>query len=750
MTDIANCGACKMACAGGQLCTAGKCVTSCAADQTNCKDTCVNLLNDPRDCGACGTACDPGKLCSAGMCAADCAKGWTDCTGTCQNLAGDAANCGKCGNACAPGHMCLMGACVLDCGNGKSACGDSCVDLQTDPANCGKCANACPNGNACVAGSCQLLCNMPLLVCGQACIDPRYDPANCGKCGNACAAVKNGAPGCSMGKCVIGSCSANFADCDARVDTGCEADLIHDAKNCGACGRACGLGKSCCGGFCLADLTGVDCTKAFGTQNVLGAGFGMGGVIDQLIADMNGLSTTPANQNPPPARSPYVWIAMHGTAQMNKVDVKTGAVLGTYPSRGHHPSRVAVGLDNSVWVGNRGDDCPDDPTCSNVAQILPDGTPGCTVTRSADGKTVPFVRAIAIDANGFVWFGTWNDARLHKVDPATCKVLADYPMSNQVIQGANWSSYPYGLSVDKNGVMWNSALDAGTAWFAMDTRPVDPMLNKWKYATAKNGACSYGIVIDQGNNVYMSLCAGGAGLHRIDGKTQQYSRINPNEPGINSGSGCGITIDLAGDIYQAGCSYYAAGNYVYKYAGLTGNYLGAFTFPAFNNNTGAGSFGSMFGIAGDTYGKIWVTDRNTASLCRFDATGKVEVQTKLPGSDCYNYSDWNAIVLKTVTSNNAQAGTWTRDFDAGGAATWLAASWDSVTPPGTSVAAFFKAAKDQNSLAAAATCGPFYTQPVDLTACSFGKQEWLEVTINLNTNGVNNRPSFNNFKVFWQ
>ena len=750
--DPQNCGQCGTVCPPGQLCANGSCAANCANGWTDCKGLCQNLQNDAQNCGACGTICPPGQFCSAGKCAANCANGWTDCGGLCQNLQDDALNCGACAKVCAPGQACVKGVCSPNCGGNQKVCGNTCVDLTSDPANCGACGTVCAKDLACVNNTCQLLCILPTIVCGKSCVDPRYDPANCGGCGKACAVVANGAPGCANGACTVGSCNAGYKDCDGRVDNGCEIDLIHDAKNCGACGRSCGLGKMCCNGFCLADLTGVNCGNQFGVSNVVGNGFSMGGNIDQLVVDNTGISTQPAQMNPPPALSPHVWVAMHGTNQVNKVDAKTGAVLGTYPTRGVHPSRVAVALDLSVWIGNRGDDSPDDPTHSNVAQILPDGTPGCTITKAADGKTIPFIRGVAIDGNGFVWFGSWNDQRLHKVDPAACKVIADFSMANQTINGQVHSSYVYGLVADRNGLLWNSALDAGTAWFAMDTKAIDPALNKWKYAVPKNGACSYGIVIDKNNNVFMSLCTGGAGLHRIDGKTQAYSRINPNnQPGIISGSGCGITIDLAGDIYQAGCSYYAAGNYVYKYAGGTGNYIGAYTFPTFTNQSGTGTFLSMFGIAGDTYGKIWVTDRNTASLCRFDATGKVEVQTKLPGSDCYNYSDWNAIVLKTVTSNNAQAGTWVRDFDSGSAtALWLAANWDSVTPVGTSVATYFKAATTQAGLATAPSCGPFYAAPVDLTACSFGKKQWLNVTVNLNTNDVNVRPTFDNLKVYFQ
>jgi hypothetical protein len=142
-------------------------------------------------------------------------------------------------------------------------------------------------------------------------------------------------------------------------------------------------------------------------------------------------------------------------------------------------------------------------------------------------------------------------------------------------------------------------------------------------------------------------------------------------------------------------------------------------------------------------------------VIRFDPTGKEQLRTTLLGSDCYNYSDWNAIVLKTVTSNNAQAGTWTRDFDSGNAMTaWLSSTWDAMTTPGvTSVSATFTAAAAQADLGdvmKSTTCGPYYQQPVDLTARPFGKKQWLRATINLNTSDVNVRPTLDNFKVWFQ
>src|SRR5262245_16739410 len=53
-----------------------------------------------------------------------------------------------------------------------------------------------------------------------------------------CAKGPNSAPVCKAGVCGL-TCTAGFTDCDGRGETGCEARLPGDPKNCGACGRDC-------------------------------------------------------------------------------------------------------------------------------------------------------------------------------------------------------------------------------------------------------------------------------------------------------------------------------------------------------------------------------------------------------------------------------------------------------------------------------------------------------------------------------
>ncbi len=74
------------------------------------------------------------------------------------------------------------------------------------------------------------------------------DVKNCGACGTTCPAGGGAAAACTAGVCGLG-CEKGTGDCDKGAANGCEADLLGDPKNCGACGVDCGA-QPCVQGAC--------------------------------------------------------------------------------------------------------------------------------------------------------------------------------------------------------------------------------------------------------------------------------------------------------------------------------------------------------------------------------------------------------------------------------------------------------------------------------------------------------------------
>ena len=244
--------------------------TTCPVGQVACAGACVNLATSAANCGSCGTACSSANIasptCTAGVCSGACNTGYADCNGNKQadgcevSLLTDKNNCGGCGTVCPGTQICMSGACQPACPVGQVLCGGVCTDTATSVANCGACGLVCaaPNGTpACVAGACSIAsCNVGFANCdGQTAngceVNVQTSTANCGSCGAVCSSNHMATVSCAAGNC-NGTCATGYADCNGnkRVD-GCEININTDAQNCGACGVACGVGKTCVNAVCL-------------------------------------------------------------------------------------------------------------------------------------------------------------------------------------------------------------------------------------------------------------------------------------------------------------------------------------------------------------------------------------------------------------------------------------------------------------------------------------------------------------------
>ncbi|MFO0607205.1 MAG: fibrinogen-like YCDxxxxGGGW domain-containing protein [Polyangiales bacterium] len=275
-TDNANCGACGRACAAGQVCASGTCMTTCAAGTTNCSGDCVNTGTDPRNCGACGRACSLANVavnaCVAGGCViGGCGVGFGDCDGMAANgcetnvRASDVNNCGGCGVVCRFANAaagCASGACALGaCSAGFANCDGSAangceVNVNVDNANCGGCGRACAAGQVCASGTCMTTCASGTTNCSGTCANTATDPSNCGACGTACALANVSTQACAAGACAVGACAAGFGNCNTTAADGCEVNLNTSAANCGRCGNACATGLTCVAGTCTSTVLG--------------------------------------------------------------------------------------------------------------------------------------------------------------------------------------------------------------------------------------------------------------------------------------------------------------------------------------------------------------------------------------------------------------------------------------------------------------------------------------------------------------
>ena len=158
-TDVNNCGGCGVACASGESCSAGVCVTSdpgCDSGQTECGDSCVDTNTDGAHCGGCNNACLAGQTCDGGTCTGgeECSgEGEQVCGGECVNTTNDGSHCGGCNNSCGDDASCSDGACV--CAAGLEYCNGECVNLDSSSDHCGACLSPCLESQMCIEGACE-------------------------------------------------------------------------------------------------------------------------------------------------------------------------------------------------------------------------------------------------------------------------------------------------------------------------------------------------------------------------------------------------------------------------------------------------------------------------------------------------------------------------------------------------------------------------------------------------------------------
>jgi hypothetical protein len=164
VNDVAACGPtctrCTAPTGGSPTCDGTTCGQTCGSQTPSycpASHSCVNTNTDLNNCGACGVTCAGGKDCVAGGCS--CPPGTHECGGICVSNTSP-SNCGT--TACTPcsgppsgngSATCDGTSCGITCQGARTPCNGDCVDTQTNPQHCNSCGVQCRYG-LCQAGAC--------------------------------------------------------------------------------------------------------------------------------------------------------------------------------------------------------------------------------------------------------------------------------------------------------------------------------------------------------------------------------------------------------------------------------------------------------------------------------------------------------------------------------------------------------------------------------------------------------------------
>ena len=447
-------------------------------------------------------------------------------------------------------------------------------------------------------------------------------------------------------------------------------------------------------------------------------------VADQVQLNLSGIET------------PYLWVSNTGSAEVAQISTEDGRVIRTVNVGGSDPSRTAVDVNFNCWVGFRGGNAvgridndwetPDDRYFPNSHYT------GVGITEAWDRP-----RAVAINADGNIWIGNWDNQNMRLLDPDSGAVLNSHvtPIrpwvagdgAAQSVRG-HTGGRSYGFSMDAFGNLWvaqrsNVALGQ-----------YDAITGEHIATYSFPGAVSanfYGIAVDIDGNVWLGNWASSGVVYvpRSDILACEASglssclaggaeRINPPASVDPDGNGVcayarGIAVDQSGNVW-GNCWN---DNAVMHIDGDTRDVLGMY-------RTGAGPLG----ITSAADGTVWTVNYSGGAPSRpfgetegwedlrgvytcpngFNSAGGGSV-TRMRGSDgkviatyptCglnpYTYSDMAGYNLRSVA---LRSGWWRQIVDSGASLrAWERLDWNTDLPPGTRLEISFGASDDRGSL----------------------------------------------------
>ncbi len=413
---------------------------------------------------------------------------------------------------------------------------------------------------------------------------------------------------------------------------------------------------------------------------------------------------------------PFMWIANAGEDTISKWDTNANKELARYNTwfgspashdawSGPSPSRTCVDVEGNCYVANRhfdnrpadvikillgdyvdrnGNGKLDTSTDSdNNGVITPDEMLPMNDTNNngkiddneiqderiawavSVGPDNGLGRSLAIDTEGNVWLGLYNEQAYYKLSGVDGSIL-EGPISVS-------PNTPYGAAIDKHGILWGSSLNYNL--LKLDTKTKETRV----YDHSSYGS-DYGIALgyDDNNNthVYQAEDAYGNTFIEFNSSSETFST-----PAVLKFPCLGIATDSKGNIFAS--NYYTGE--VTKFAPD-----GSVIWSA-----GAQVNSEARGTVVDSNDDVWIIHREASKLSKFSGSDGAPLGVFNTGLYPYTYSDATGLSLR---NSIGAFGTWTVDFDSEEESMpWGTVSWNASEPAGTSVTVEVKSSNDGNT-----------------------------------------------------
>jgi len=447
----------------------------------------------------------------------------------------------------------------------------------------------------------------------------------------------------------------------------------------------------------------------------------------------------------------FLWVANSGENTVSKIDTQTGKESARYRVC-TNPSRTAVDLYGDVWAGCRSDggvtkiavyekNCIDknkngiietskDTNKNGIidaAELLNKGQDECVLMITYPGG--PVQRAVGVDKDNYAWVGEWNGMILRRLDPQNGAVVDSISIS---------PSRPYGLVIDKTGIIWVSGREPGNL---VKINPVTKQVKQFPFSAG----ATYGIAVDVNGKVWIANSHQNGRVYKFDPTKEQFTYVDTN---WNYGYTRGLAASSDGYLYVGHHTWTCAnGRWITKIDVNLDQVVSVFA------TQGSGITGPT-GVALDYDGFVWAINQCTNSVTKINAkTGDV-IGSYPVGSAPYTYSDMTGYSLHNYTSPQ---GYYQHTIPGGavGATKWTLLHVDANYQGKSTIKVRLRSADTVQGLAGATWLGPYgpfppNTFPMDLKSIPELVGKYLQVELILLPDADGNAPLIKSLKVQYE